>query len=170
MRRLVLLRHAKSDYPAGVADVDRPLSQRGETQAPLAGRWVAENIAGIDHVVVSVAQRTRQTWSLVSLQLPEAPEAMFDPRIYEASVSDLLQVIADAPDSARTVLLIGHNPGLEDLVLHLCTNPESNGADRLREKFPTSAIAVLDFDDDWSGLDSRGADLVTFEVPRGQKP
>ena len=166
MRRLVLLRHAKSDYPVGVADIDRPLSRRGETQAPLAGTWVADNAGMLDHVVVSVAQRTRQTWSLVSLRLPGAPPAVFDPRVYEASVADLLDVLADIPESANTVLLIGHNPGLEDLALHLCTNPESEAAGRLREKFPTSAVAVLEFDGAWSDLDAAGAVLADFAVPR----
>lgn len=166
MPTLVVLRHAKSDYPAGVPDHDRPLASRGLRQAPLAGQWIAEHLPVPDVVLVSTATRTRQTWSAVSEVLPNAPEVHFEPRIYEASVSTLLDILHSVDASADVVLLIGHNPGLEDLVATLASNPESVPAINAEEKFPTSAVAVMRSDMPWSSWSERSAELTHFVVPR----
>jgi phosphohistidine phosphatase len=116
-RRLIVLRHAKSDWSGGVADHDRPLAGRGRREAALAGRWLGQNAADIDLVVCSSAKRARQTWKLVAKQLDNVPPSRVDDRLYAASVRGLLAVVRKLPDSARAVLLIGHNPGLEELIL-----------------------------------------------------
>ena len=140
-RTLILFRHAKSDQSSSEADVDRPLNPRGQRQAPEAGRWLAENIDEIDLAVVSPAHRARITWELASAELEVQPGTRFDDRVYGASVPDLLGVVRDLPDDAHTVVLVGHNPGFEDLASML-----TNGS----VEMPTSAIVVLEADTGWS--------------------
>src|SRR2546423_954620 len=115
-RRLIVLRHAKSARPDGVPDHDRPLAGRGRREAPLAGRWLNERYPDIDLAVCSTAKRARQTWSRVAEELHAAPPRRVDERLYAASVDDLVAVAQELPETARSVLIIGHNPGLEDLV------------------------------------------------------
>jgi phosphohistidine phosphatase len=149
-RTLILFRHAKSDQSSSEADVDRPLNSRGQRQAPEAGRWLAENIDEIDLAVVSPAHRARTTWELASAELDRPPETRVDDRVYGASVSDLLEVVRDLPDDARTVVLVGHNPGFEDLS-SLLTNEAVS--------MPTSAVAVLEMDGGWSSAGESRASL-----------
>jgi phosphohistidine phosphatase len=151
-RTLVLLRHAKSAWPEGVDDRARPLAGRGRRDAPAAGRWLREHVGGVDLVVCSPALRTRQTWQLVAAELGGTPEFRVDDRIYGAPVADLVDVVRELPPSAGTVLLVGHNPGLSELVAAL-------GATAVELK--TSSVAVLREDGDglWS--------LVAFTTPRG---
>jgi phosphohistidine phosphatase len=156
-RRLVVLRHAKSAWPDGVADHDRPLAGRGRREAPLAGRWLAEHVDRIDLVVCSSAVRARQTWERAGAELGRTPETRVDERVYAASERTLLAVVRELPDTARTVLLIGHNPGLEDLVEKLCGVPGD-----LR----TSAIAVLSGRGDWVAVTPNWARLDATVTPR----
>ena len=142
-RTLVLLRHAKSDWDGEEADIDRPLARRGRREAPDAGRWINDNLPALDLAVVSPALRARETWDLVAAELGATPAVRFDEHIYAASVDDLLAVVGAWPAEAATVLLVGHNPGLEELV-HLLTGGIV--------PMPTSAIAVLDSEDGWSTL------------------
>jgi len=100
-RRLIALRHAKSDWSGAVADHDRPLAGRGRREAALAGRWLRENAADIDLVVCSSAKRARQTWKLVAKQLDNVPPARVDDRLYAASVRGLLAVIRLIAQDAR---------------------------------------------------------------------
>ena len=118
-RTLILLRHAKSDWSGPADDIDRPLADRGRAQAPLAGHWLAQHAQRIDLAIVSPAKRARETWELVSAQLAPEPPARFDDRVYAAPADRLLEVLLDAPDDVRTLLLIGHNPGMEDLASSL---------------------------------------------------
>jgi phosphohistidine phosphatase len=155
---LVVLRHAKSAWPAGVADAARPLAERGERDAPAVGRWLREHVPGIDLTVCSPATRAQQTWRLAAGQLDGTPACRLDERIYDADVDDLLAVIHALPDTARTVLLVGHNPGLSDLV-HALTG------DRVELK--TSSVAVLHGPDRWTGVEQGTAELAGFETPRG---
>ena len=165
-RTLVLLRHAKSGYPAGVRDHDRPLAPRGEHEAVLAGRWLREEGPALDLALVSTAERTRQTWGLVSAELDPSPERRLEPRIYEAHARDLLDVVAGVEDAVQSVLLVGHNPGLEDLATDLAGSTHGDALTRLRGKFPTSAIAVLQWAGSWGVVAPGYADLVDFAVPR----
>ena len=115
-RRLIVLRHAKSDWSGGGADHDRPLAVRGRREAELAGRWLRANAADIDLVVCSSATRARQTWKRVARELDTDPPLRVEDRVYAATERQLVAVVKKLPDSANTVLLVGHNPGLEELV------------------------------------------------------
>ncbi|WP_158884471.1 SixA phosphatase family protein [Amycolatopsis anabasis] len=157
-RRLVLLRHAKSAWPDGVPDFERPLNDRGRRDAPAAGRWLRENLPGLDLVLCSTAVRARQTWDLVAGELGHAPEVRHDDRLYAAATTTLLTVARELPGSARTVLIIAHNPGLEDLVSVL-TNTDG--------QLKTSSIAVLTGSGDWSATAPGRATLTAFTTPRG---
>lgn len=148
-------------------DVDRPLAERGRRDAPAAGRWLRSSGHPLDHVICSPAQRTRETWELVSHELASAPQVDFDERVYAATGSELLEVIQEAPDRARTLLLVGHNPGVQDLTLFLAGSAADDALTRAQEKFPTSAIAVLVLDDPWPALLPGRARLAEFVVPRG---
>jgi phosphohistidine phosphatase len=156
-RRLIVLRHAKSDWSGGVTDHDRPLAGRGRREAALAGRWLRENAADIDLVVCSSATRARQTWKLVAKQLDNIPPSRVDDRLYAASIRSLLAIIRKLPDSARAVLLIGHNPGLEELVADL---------GGVGWPMKTSSIAVLSSRSEWAQVGARWAKLEASLTPR----
>ena len=160
-RTLILLRHAKSDWSGNDADVDRPLSKRGLREAPLAGRWLAHGVDSIDLAVVSPAKRARNTWELASAELESRPPVSIDDRMYAASVSQLLGVVQALPDSADTVLLVGHNPGIEDLVSLLTGDPTP---------MPTSALAVLGLRGSWSAAGRSSATLLASGKPPAERP
>lgn len=166
MLRVLLLRHAKSDRPAGVRDLDRPLNPRGRRNAPLMARYlVAENLRP-DHAAVSPARRTRETWEPVQAAL-DGLEATLVPEIYEAPDSALLKVIRATPDAARCLLMIGHNPGLQDVALRLVGSGSQPARDRLAEGFPTGGLAVLDFDvESWDRVRAGAGRLERFVAPR----
>lgn len=155
-RTLVVLRHAKSDWSGGESDRDRPLAKRGRRQAPEAGAWLAANLGRIDLAVVSPAERTRETWRLVSAELDRTPEVRLDDRVYAGSGRVLWAVLAGLPDRVSTVVLVGHNPGVEDLVEQLVG---------VRVRLPTSALAVVEWTGAWS--DPRGAVLRSSGRPPG---
>ena len=179
-RTLVLFRHAKSAWP-DVPDHDRPLARRGIQAAPVMGRWLRE--AGLlpGQVLCSTARRARQTWQFAQAGLAATPPVTFDARIYEAAATDLLDVIREVPPATGTLLLIGHNPAIEDLALLLAT-PRGPAAgtgpaaaapgdlERMRSKFPTAAIAVLEFPGAWPGLAPGRARLTAFVTPRDLDP
>lgn len=100
MATLILLRHAKSDWSGGEADIERPLARRGRRQAAEAGRWLAANVPGIDLAVVSPATRTRSTWDVVAGELDRPPEVLVDDRVYAASGDELLEVVRGLADAA----------------------------------------------------------------------
>ncbi|GAA2895730.1 histidine phosphatase family protein [Streptosporangium fragile] len=168
-RRLVVLRHAKSAWPEGVADVDRPLAGRGRRDAPAVGRRL--RAAGLlpDRVISSPSRRTRETWELAAGELGAEVPVSYDGRVYEADVPELLGVVREVPDDVRTLLLLGHNPGLAELVAALAGRATGDALERVREKFPTSAIAVLAVPGSWSGLAPGSALLTELAVPRGGK-
>jgi phosphohistidine phosphatase len=193
-RTLVLFRHAKSAWP-DVADHDRPLARRGIRAAPVMGRWLRETGLLPGQVLCSTARRARETWQFAQAGLAATPPVTFDARIYEASATDLLALIREVPSATGTLLLIGHNPAIEDLALLLATAPgggpgpggtapggtASGGAapgggpgpggaapgdlERMRSKFPTAAIAALDFHGTWPALAPGQAQLTAFVTP-----
>jgi phosphohistidine phosphatase len=168
MRRLMLLRHAKSDWSApGRPDRERVLSSRGERAAPLMGRYLAEQGLVPQHAIVSGSQRTRQTWQLLGDTITGASGVTFDDRIYEAAPADILDAIADAPAAAETLLVVGHNPGLQSLAIGLMGSGSGKARRMLTEKFPTAGLAVLDFDlPDWQSLAPGSGRLERFITPR----
>ncbi|MFJ9929229.1 MULTISPECIES: SixA phosphatase family protein [Streptomyces] len=168
LRRLVVLRHAKSARPEGVPDHRRPLAPRGLRDAPAAGRALAEADLLPDLALCSTAVRARQTWQLASAEWGTPPPVRHEPRLYAADVPALLAVVRETPPEVETLLLVGHNPGLADLVRTLAGDGLDDTLDRLRAKFPTSAIAVLAWHaPGWPALAPGAALLTWFRVPRG---
>lgn len=166
MHRLVLLRHAKSAYPLGVNDHDRPLADRGRRDAPAAGEWIASNVGQVDQVLVSSAVRAQQTWSLASPAVLVTGRVATEPAIYEATSEELAAIVGSLPDAATTIMLVGHNPGLEHLAARLAVDGDPDALGRMAVKYPTSGIAVLDAQGTWRDL-VHGARLSAFAVPRG---
>jgi phosphohistidine phosphatase len=173
-RRLVLLRHAKSAWPEDVADHDRPLAGRGRRDAPAVGRWLRESGYVPDLVLCSTARRARETWQLAEEKLGSKPRTTLERRVYGAGPSELLDLARQTPADVRTLMIVGHEPTMRDLTLELAgTEPGEDGGralERVRDKFPTAAIAVLDFRGDWAGLAPGQARLEEFAVPSDLRP
>ena len=164
-RTLVILRHAKSDWPDDVSDHERPLAERGRRDAPAMGRWLREAGYVPDRVACSTALRTRQTWELVRDELDADPPTEFEPQLYGATVQELLDVIGHAPADAGTLLVIGHNPGLEYLALTLAGDAPGEERDRLHIKFPTASAAVFAWPGGWNQALAGSARLLRFVTP-----
>lgn len=168
--RLVLLRHAKSDWPDDMADVDRPLAKRGQRDAPVAGRWLARRCYIPNYVVCSAARRARETWELawraLQSEAPGAPrpEVIFDDRVYEATVLNLLMLVREFPEAQRTILVVGHNPGLAELAVGLADPPPAPPAG-----LPTSSIAVLGLPGPWTDVAPVQGRLLDFAIPADMK-
>jgi phosphohistidine phosphatase len=164
----MLLRHAKSDWPVGVPDHDRPLGPRGLTEAPLAGRWIAGQGLVPDLALVSSAVRTRQTWDLVAAELDADVPSRVEESLYDAAVWDIVVLLRSIPQDVASAVVVGHNPGIERVAMLLDdgTGPSADRA-RMAAKYPTSAIAVLSLTvPDWGQLDAQSARLESFHVPR----
>lgn len=164
-RELLIMRHAKSDWNTGIAkDFDRPLNKRGNASAPKMGQWLREQNLTPDWLISSPAMRTRQTASLVCAQLGiESEKVYWEQRIYEASLPDLLGILAECPDVANCILMIGHNPGMELLLLHLCPNVPAQTDGKL---MPTAALARIRLPNDWSYLRAGCGELLALQKPR----
>ncbi|MGI8681523.1 MAG: SixA phosphatase family protein [Mycobacteriales bacterium] len=166
-RRLVLVRHAKSETD-GTADSERPLAQRGVADAPAIGRWLAEHAVVPDRVVVSPARRARQTWELAASEVGAAPEPVLDERVYDNTVEDLLAVIRETPAGVEILVLVGHNPSMEQLAAALDDGRgHAAGRHELARKYPTSGVAVFAVNGDWAAVGPGGGTLVSFTAPRG---
>ncbi len=113
-RRVVILRHAKSEWSDG-DDHERPLADRGRKDAPATGRWLAGSGITPDLALCSTAARCRETWGLVAPELPQRPRTVYDERLYEASTGELIAVLNEVSDEVRDLVLIGHNPGTHAL-------------------------------------------------------
>ncbi|MCP2290467.1 SixA phosphatase family protein [Nocardia amikacinitolerans] len=162
VRTLILMRHGKSSYPDGVGDHERPLAPRGQREAGLAGDWLRETQPPIDAVRCSTAVRTRETLAATGITAP----VVYERGIYEASPRTLIELIQLSDDDVETLLLIGHAPGMPWTAWELAANRDSNQAVELSRKFPTSALAVLEFDRPWSDIDAGTGELVRFHIPR----
>ncbi len=169
MTRLILLRHAKSDWSRpDLPDHDRPLARRGRLAAPLMGAWLTEMGFVPDAALVSSSVRTRETWARLTATLPSAPEPILAPEIYEAEPDALLDAVRRAP-AAETLLMLGHCPGLELLAARLARKPL---------RMPTAAAAVFERDGAAAGWadaartysadapSGGGARLIAFESPK----
>jgi Phosphohistidine phosphatase SixA len=165
-RQLLVLRHAKSAWDTDApADFERPLARRGKKDAPRVGKWLREQGLVPDYVLSSPAKRAKQTAVAVCRELGlKKHELTWDARIYEASREQLLHLLTACPENAKTVLLVGHNPGLESLLTYLC------GSDILVPEdgklMPTAAIACLQIRVPWKALDAGVARLVFITRPR----
>ncbi|MEV4443471.1 histidine phosphatase family protein [Streptomyces sp. NPDC049577] len=164
-RRIILLRHAKADWP-DVDDHERPLAERGRKDAPAAGRWLAGSGVTPELALCSTSVRTRETWKLAVGELPQRPRTVYDERIYEASLGELIAVLNEVTDDVADVLLVGHNPGVHALADALAGEAEGDLLARMnRSGFPTSAVAVLTFTGSWKSVEHGVARLVAFWAP-----
>lgn len=149
MPTLIVLRHAKAESPLGVADIERPLSSRGRRDAGVAGELLRGRDLVADLVLCSPAVRTRQTLA----EMASAAPVSYEPTIYDNDPDLLLDLLRE--QSGGTVLLIGHNPSLHQLVADLAEEPEKG--------FPTAAIAAIDLDGAWSDI-SAGSGTLTYST------
>jgi phosphohistidine phosphatase len=163
-RTLVLLRHAKSAYPEGVADHDRPLAPRGRREAGLAGKWVRTKLPAIDAVLCSTAIRARETLAHTGIDAP----ARYVDRLYGATPGSVIEEITRVGNEVAALLVIAHEPTMSQVALGLAGSDTANNAaaERISTKFPTSAIAVLRLGGSWQDLEVGSAELVDFHVPR----
>jgi phosphohistidine phosphatase len=165
MKRLFLLRHAKSSWDdPGLADHDRPLAPRGERAAKVIARYLREERIAPDLVLCSSSRRTRETLDRIAPALGDEVRVEIERELYAASADRLLERLRAVDDDVESVMLIGHNPGIEQLALSLAGDGEKL-AD-VRRKYPTAALATLEFDGRWSALEPGTARLADFVKPK----
>lgn len=172
MKTLTVLRHAKSGWDDPVArDFDRPLNPKGQRAAETIGRHLRAHGMAFDLVVASPAVRVVETLEHVAAGYGETIAPQWDQRIYLASAATLLDVIHELPDSVSDVLLVGHNPGLEDLVLLLVPDEAGGLRDDVEAKFPTASVARMEFPaDHWDAIRAGSGMLQRFTRPRDLDP
>ncbi len=162
-RTLILLRHGKADYPGGTRDYDRPLADRGEAEASAAGRWIRSTQPHVDAVLCSASLRTRQTFAATGIVAP----ATFSDDVYEASTGDILRAVQQTGPDTRTLMVVGHAPGIPGLAMLLAgAESDQDALDEVSAKFPTSAMAVLIHAGDWASLGREQATLTAFHVAK----
>ncbi|MGI9404757.1 MAG: SixA phosphatase family protein [Hyphomicrobiaceae bacterium] len=168
MRHLILFRHAKSDWSAnGAKDHDRELAPRGIVAAPLMASWLQDEGFAPDHILCSTAQRTRQTLDLALTQWPDKPHVHFDKGLYLSSQDRIIRLIKEHGGDAETLMVLGHNPDMHDLTLDLVGPEYEAAASAQIGKYPTAAIAVLEFDiETWADIAKGGGRFVAFEKPK----
>jgi len=166
--RLMLLRHAKSEKAEpGMGDHERVLNARGRTDAPRIGAYMARHALIPDRVIVSPARRTRETWERLAAAWPAPPPVAYEARLYESGPEAILTVIKETAREVRMLLVIGHNPGLQDVARLLIASGDVEARERLNEGLPTAGLAVIDFAaKNWRTLHSHGGRLERFVTPR----
>lgn len=171
MTTLLVLRHAKSSWAdAGTPDHERPLNARGRRDAPRMGGHLAEAEPRPDRVLCSTALRARQTLEAVQDAQPDPPPVSFEPELYLAPAGRLLARLQRLDPGDATVLLVGHNPGLADLVHALAGDGEAGAQRRLAEGLKTATLAVLRFEGPWARLAPGGARLAALVRPKDLPP
>lgn len=169
MLSLALFRHAKSSWDnPGVDDFDRPLNERGRKAAPVMGRVIADLAVAPDLILCSPAKRTRETLELARPEFTAAHcETRFDENLYLPNSEDLLARIRSIGNGHRSVLVIGHNPGLHGLALKLAGTGDAKALNRLEEKFPTGSLAIFTFEPGhWRDVAPATGRLEAFVTPR----
>ena len=163
MRRLILMRHAKSDWSEPeLRDHDRPLNRRGRRAATAIGAWLKQAGYQPGHALVSSTRRTQETWSRMVKVMGAAPTT-YVPELYAATDDAMLAVLRGAPD-VDCVLMLGHQPGISDFARQLLAE---GPADPEFEKYPTGATTIIDFDlAAWSDVVRGSGRIVEFLVPR----
>ena len=167
MRRLMLLRHAKTERAEpGQRDRDRTLTKRGRSDAPLLGAYMAHHGLTPDLALVSPAKRTQETWTLLAEAFDKAPRRINEERLYNATSEALIEVIS-ATRGAHSLLVVGHNPSLHDVAVQLVASGDAAARRQLAEKLPTSGLVVIDLAfDDWSHLQRRAGRLERYVTPK----
>ncbi len=165
-RELLILRHAKSDWDTNApSDFERPLNKRGKKDAPRMGRWLHDRCLNPDLILASPAQRARETTLAVAEQLAMPEDAIrWEERIYEASRSTLVEVLREVNDEHRRVLLVGHNPGLESLILYLTAGGDNTPPDY--GFFKTATLARIAMPDHWVDVHQGAGQLLELMRPK----
>lgn len=165
-KTLILFRHAKSSWVDNVEDHERPLAERGRKAAPVMAKWLAA--AGLKPTValVSTARRTQETWTLIAPELAKVTKRDVG-EIYEAPAGRIMETIHAVEHTVESLIIVGHNPGMEDLARLLMKGDGGKAGARMRQKFPTAAIAVLSLPvDDWTEVRPHIATLEHFVTPK----
>ena len=167
-KTLLLLRHAKSSWDAPAhSDFERPLNRRGERSAAVIGIMMKQEKIVPDLILCSSARRTLQTRDIIRPYFPRNCPVEETSRIYEASVKEIFSVLSEIPDNVQKPLLIGHNPGIQELALMLTGEGNRKTWQTMWSKFPTAALAVLLFDvANWREIKARSGNLVDFKSPK----
>ncbi|MGB5866594.1 MAG: histidine phosphatase family protein [Arcobacteraceae bacterium] len=159
MKKLVIIRHAKSDWEdSSLDDFDRPLNTRGEENAPFMGKFLKEKSLLPDLIMSSPALRAISTAEIIAKEVGYTNEIMQNQYIYEAYVNTLQDIVSYIPDTNDVVFLVGHNPGVSALAYMLCD---------LKESIPTSATVEIDFDcDSWMNVSKENGKLISYDFPK----
>lgn len=167
-KTLMLLRHAKAEFQEGVPDHERSLSSRGHADAPLVGRWMVEHGSVPDQILVSSALRTRQTCTWVCKELGDkAPTPKLEDDLYAARPAEMLALINHAPRTVTSLLVIAHNPGVQELAMRLASvRSDERAVMDLATDYPSAGLTVLTFVGEWAELDGRDAEVTDFVVRR----
>lgn len=166
MRRLMLLRHAKALPGKGGKDINRPLSDEGREEAHAVGQYMATEGLETNLALISPSVRTRETFDLVDIFLTSSPKMRVEPAMYEASWVSLFALIRKAPAKQPSLLLVGHNPGFEDLANELIGSGNKTALSHFPRRMATGALAVIDFDTKgWNRIKARGGHLSFFVAP-----
>jgi len=161
----MLLRHAKADHPPGVQDHERPLAGRGRTEAVAMGRYMAAAGLVPDLVIVSTARRAQETWGCLRPAFAVDLDQRNVARIYEASAGGILEVLRETGPDVRSLLLVGHNPGFQNLALWLAGRPGGADPVPLRQNYPPAGLVVIDFEvPGWREISSGSGRLERFET------
>jgi phosphohistidine phosphatase len=167
VKTLVVIRHAKAEQ-SGPSDFDRQLTDRGVVDATEAGQWLAGRGIEPDQALVSSAVRAHQTWEAVNEGGGWDLEGTFDDVLYEAGTESALDVVRETDDAIRTLVVVGHNPTMASLATLLDDGEgDDEAGNEVATGFPTSAVAVFQYDGDWADLDEASASVVAFHVGRG---
>lgn len=171
MPRLLLLRHAKSSWSEpGLKDHDRPLNARGRAACAAMGGWMAAQGLAPDHVLSSTSARTRETWTRVAAVAGWKIGPAWFEELYLAPAATMLAILRREGGTAGTVLMIGHNPGIEALARRIGDGGDTAARRRLLAKFPTAGMACIDLDAPWAQAGTAPGRLVSFTVPRDLDP
>lgn len=166
MRQLLLLRHAKSSWAnPGLHDFDRPLNTRGEEATPRMGHYMRAAGYDPDQIFCSSARRTRETLSHLLPIMPASKDIRITSEIYEADSAGYAAYLQKHA-TGMCVMLIGHNPSMEDLALQLSSNADTPDRQRMATKFPTCSLAIFEMSAPWPELDARNAQLTGFITPQ----
>jgi phosphohistidine phosphatase len=166
MKTLYVLRHAKSDWgDSSLRDFDRPLNERGRKAAKAVGKEMRKRGIAPDLVLASPALRAQQTLERVQHGFGERFKVNDEPSIYAAGLQTLAQIVRAAPDQADRVMIVGHNPGLQELVVELAGSGER--LEEAKDRFPTAALAQIRFDvTRWSDVEPGSGQLAELLEPR----
>lgn len=168
MKTLYLLRHAKSSWDdPSLADHDRPLAPRGRAAAPRMAVWLRTEARRPDLVICSSAARARETWDLVARELQPVPEVDVRRALYDADPTKVIELVRGASDQVDTLMLVGHNPALEEAAAMLAGDGEPQALETMQAKFPTAAVAEITFDvARWNEVVRHGGHLTRFVRPK----